>query len=619
MTAPEDLVTSQHAEETSSRSDFDAESHDEDFDAEAENGRVKVTSSRERRSASCKKSSAASLIPNALYAEDGDGDDDSSEASDANQAKSTLSAAVSHASAAGSRHSDGSLASFSRSHGSRAASSILKKTSTATASRRSSKLSVRFGREAEDDAREQRQPIARGASAHADVVSALADVVQDYRESPPADGEASPRNSNVVSESQRAAQRRTESAKESIKTIDSTLQSLVVSKASTSATRRSSGGAPLSSNSGSALSAQARQMRKRRLGLTVGVVIAVLLLSVALVLLANMTANQKLLMTETEKLVESCETSQWSEWTACTPLCSAGYSTRRRIITVLGADPALCPSLVERRECVAECRAFAIARPTTERLTDQQIANFPACYGDLRKAIEEALDLGRDRSSITSMRTDLSTGSKFWQLEFVLYPDGNGAAETYDADPNRFAEDVVRKVFAALQGTPTTLARLISHCMPSDDVSNHVATYTAGTLEEIAAGRSTCSLFAGVSPFGCNCVVSEWSPWTVCDKQCSQRTAKRFRSIQHAEAFIDPQVDCPSLFEERPCAGSSKIFQVDLPTGVSLGTEAQRRAQFEYCSADLLASLAKVRLKEKKIAEEKRGDGAEAHQKSRPG
>ncbi|KFH11324.1 putative thrombospondin type 1 domain protein, partial [Toxoplasma gondii MAS] len=62
----------------------------------------------------------------------------------------------------------------------------------------------------------------------------------------------------------------------------------------------------------------------------------------------------------------------------------------------------------------------------------------------------------------------------------------------------------------------------------------------------------------------------------------------------HAEAFIDPAVDCPPLTEERPCAGSTKIFQVNLPAGVSLGTEAQRAAQFEYCAPDLLATLAKV-------------------------
>ncbi|KFH03942.1 putative thrombospondin type 1 domain protein [Toxoplasma gondii VAND] len=328
--------------------------------------------------------------------------------------------------------------------------------------------------------------------------------------------------------------------------------------------------------------------------LTIGVLVTAVALVVALILLATLTAKQKLLIVEKETLVEECKTSEWSEWTACPSLCSSDYSTRRRIITALGPDPTLCPGLVERRKCVGECRAFVIARSTTERLTDNHVETFPACYGNLRKAIETTLGLGADRSTISSMRTDLSTGRRFWKVEFVLYPDGNGAAETYDADPNLFSEEVLRKIGAALQGPPTTLSQLITQCMPSDEDTNHIATYSAENLEDIAEGRTTCSLFAGLAPHGCHCQVTAWSEWTACDKQCSQRTARRSRSIQHAEAFIDPAVDCPPLTEERPCAGSTKIFQVNLPAGVSLGTEAQRAAQFEYCAPDLLATLAKV-------------------------
>ncbi|CBZ50558.1 putative thrombospondin type 1 domain-containing protein [Neospora caninum Liverpool] len=600
--AGKDSVMDSNPENTASECEHDDDSEDGGAEAERE-GSVRArtgtssTRTRDQNGRESLKSSAGSRHVSAKSSreEDADGEDarasgpDSSETSDGEETRSLHKASVSSPAGANKR-SDGApepMLAGGRSSG--VALSILKKSSTAT-SRRSSKLSVRFG---ENLSEEKLKP--------AGVVAALSSVLHDYRDEPEwtQTDDAAPWNSEAIAENQGASRELREREKESIATIDSTLQSLVISSSGGTKTQASdaSGSRNLESFTSMtepALSELAKKLQKRRLGLTIGVAVTAVALVVALILLATLTAKQKLLIVEKESLVEECKTSAWSEWTACPSLCTSEYSTRRRRITVLGPDPTLCPGLVERRECTGECRAFVIARSTTERLTDHHVEAFPACYGDLRRALETTLGLGTDRCSLTSMRTDLSTGSRFWQLEFVLYPDGNGDADTYEADPNRFPEEVLRKLGAALQGPPTTLSQLITQCMPSDEETNHIATYSAESLEDIAAGRKICSLFAGLAPFGCHCQVTAWSEWTACDKQCSQNTAKRSRSIEYAEAFIDPAVDCPALSEERSCAGGTKIFQVNLPTGVSLGTEAQREAQFEYCAPDLLATLAKT-------------------------
>lgn len=49
----------------------------------------------------------------------------------------------------------------------------------------------------------------------------------------------------------------------------------------------------------------------------------------------------------------------------------------------------LCPALAEARECEGECRAFVLARSTTELLTDEKQQTFTSCFGSLKAALQK--------------------------------------------------------------------------------------------------------------------------------------------------------------------------------------------------------------------------------------
>ncbi|CDJ59532.1 thrombospondin type 1 domain-containing protein, putative [Eimeria maxima] len=111
-----------------------------------------------------------------------------------------------------------------------------------------------------------------------------------------------------------------------------------------------------------------------------------------------------------------------------------------------------------------------------------------------------------------------------------------------------------------------------------------------GCVGHGAQGCITKGLGSKLSFAACDCKVSEWTEWTVCDSSCTSLKSKRTRTILNTDGVARPSA-CPPLEEERNCTGQSKIYSFSLPAGVNLGSQSEMDSRLQICSAEVLSSM----------------------------
>lgn len=209
---------------------------------------------------------------------------------------------------------------------------------------------------------------------------------------------------------------------------------------------------------------------------------------------------------------------------------------------------------------------------------------------NLLNTLSQALGLSEWRITLVSLSADSATGVKYWRVQFLVLVDSSSEdpeAADVGRDPQRWLDVLAGK----LRDSADPTHAILDEILPGLDAKTPflLQAYKA-TPDTLTKPVDMCVLLGPDAPKTCDCKVSEWTEWTVCDSSCTSLKSKRTRTILNTDGVARPSA-CPPLEEERNCTGQSKIYSFSLPDGVNLGSQSEMDSRLQICSAEVLSSM----------------------------
>ncbi len=260
-----------------------------------------------------------------------------------------------------------------------------------------------------------------------------------------------------------------------------------------------------------------------------------------------------------------CLVSDWSAWSTCDKPCGTGNQTRTRTIQRQAANGGkVCPTVLsESQQCNTQA---CITQPTTQTTTVQQPLTNSCSPGICPNIL----------TSTNGMYKAVMQGDG----NFVIYKTGGSATwSTGTIGTNALPHKAILTTIGDFMIIDSGNKILWKTDIPStsrgigpykaiiqDDgeftiVNSSTSTTTVGsTIEKFTNSINTTIWKKSTSPFSrpmtifvppptpINCVVSNWSAWSTCDKPCGTGTQTRTRAITTQAA--NGGTACPTVLSE---------------------------------------------------------------------
>lgn len=210
-----------------------------------------------------------------------------------------------------------------------------------------------------------------------------------------------------------------------------------------------------------------------------------------------------------------CEVTDWSEWSGCSTACGPGKHTRSRSIKVqpIGKGKP-CPALVDSADCDNQpCPVDCVVSPWSDwtpcdlscgggsSRRSRSVLVHPTGGGLECPALEQVKPCNNQECNKDCVVSDWSPWSA------CSASCGGGSSSR------------VRYIISPASGTGKACPALIDY---------------------LDCNKDACPT---------DCIVSEWSPWSTCSKECGSGIQTRTRTIIKPSTYGT----CPSLSESRPC------------------------------------------------------------------
>ncbi|KAL8426893.1 hypothetical protein Efla_002501 [Eimeria flavescens] len=290
------------------------------------------------------------------------------------------------------------------------------------------------------------------------------------------------------------------------------------------------------------------------------------------------------------RTLAECEMGSWSEWTVCPEACGIGKETRERLVIAAPGISFHCPEQKQERDCSGTCNIFIITREastTTNSLASQQLI-----YNSrlLTSVLGQALDIKESRVALSSLGLDSSSGKKYWRVQFFIHVDLSLPSSNPDSDLGSDPQRTLKLLAERLADKSMPTSQQLDNILPGLDNASpfRLQAYTA-TPSTLVDPVDMCLLLGPEAPSTCACKVSDWSEWTVCDRQCQGMSSTRTRSVLNPSSSAS--LNCPALTDKKRCTGQTKLYSLNMPAGLDLGSISDVENRLQICKDAVLRQL----------------------------
>jgi len=276
-----------------------------------------------------------------------------------------------------------------------------------------------------------------------------------------------------------------------------------------------------------------------------------------------------------------CKVSEWGPWSECSTKCGKGNQIRERSVTQSGPD---CPELTEHRDCIIEeCPTDCVIGEWTDwtncsrpcgggvKTRTRDVKTPPVGHGMECPSTEDVVACNTQQCPVDCVVGDYSDWSECSKtcgggvhhrsrtIVTEPTPDGKQCPDLHLEEPCN-TQECYRDCKVGDWGA-------WSDC--SKSCGGGTRERTRPVLESTIGRGLACPETSQVVPCGnqtCDqdCVVSDWSAWSVCSEVCGGGSQSRTRSI------ILPSIGngkvCPNLIEYQncnslPCPGDCEVSE----------------------------------------------------------
>eukprot|EP01012_Entosiphon_sulcatum_P049575 TRINITY_DN6820_c0_g1_i6.p1 TRINITY_DN6820_c0_g1~~TRINITY_DN6820_c0_g1_i6.p1 ORF type:complete len:7637 (+),score=112.47 TRINITY_DN6820_c0_g1_i6:5459-28369(+) len=271
-----------------------------------------------------------------------------------------------------------------------------------------------------------------------------------------------------------------------------------------------------------------------------------------------------------------CVLSSWSDWTSCSLPCGKGTQTRSRTILVRSANSGSpCPTtLNETRSCNSQaCPVDCVVGDWSDwsacpvpcgggLIQRTRVVLLPAANGGRPCDNEALIEIKHCNEHACAVDCVMSSWSEFGQCS---QPCGGGFKLRSRTILTKPANGGVA-CNATAEYAPCNLQPCAVNCVVSEWTEWSLCSVDCGggrrtrsrtiTTPPSGNGSSACPPLSEIQdcnpePCSSDCVVSEWGSWSNCSVSCGLGTQARSRSV--ATQPLHGGRVCPSLFESREC------------------------------------------------------------------